>query len=141
MIDYGYSMKFLTKIVSILIIVFFFNCSTEKEQILQIHGKVVETDTESILLLKPNQDMRFDSIIEIPVQNRKFNFESKLENPEVVTLLLGEAKENGGGRFMILFLGNERIDLTIYPEEEFAKNIAEGGKLNAQYLTYKKKWR
>lgn len=113
------------------------NCSSEKEQVLQINGKVIGTETKSILLVKPNQDMRFDSLIEIPVENGKFYFESKLENPEAVTLFLGEAKENGGGRYMPLFLENEKIDLTIHSEEEFDKNIIEGGNLNAQHKKFK----
>ncbi len=127
-----YKMKFITKLTLLLITVFLFNCSSEKEQVLQINGKVVGTDTKSIILLKLKQDIRFDSIIEIPVENGKFHFESKLQNPEVVMLFLGKAKEKGG-RFMPLFLENEKIELTIYPEEEFDNNIIKGGKLNAEY--------
>ena len=129
-------MKLITKFSLLLVTVFFLSCSSEKEQVLQINGKVINTDTKSILLMKINQDMRFDSLIEIPVINGEFHFESKLQNPEVVTLYLGEAKENSGGRFMPLFLENTKIDLTIYPEEEFDKNTIKGGKLNAQYLSY-----
>lgn len=125
------------KVTLLLIILLLFNCTSEKEQVLQINGKVIGTETKFILLLKPNQDMRFDSLIEIPVVNGKFHFESKLEHPEAVNLLLGEAKENGGGRFMPLFLENEKIDLTIHSEEEFDKNTIEGGQLNAEHKKFK----
>ena len=131
-------MKFTTKFILRLSLVFFFNCSPEKEQILEINGKVIGTDTKSIILIKPNQDMRFDSLIEIPIKNGKFHFESKLLHAEAVTLLLGQAKENGGGRFMPLFLENTKIELTIYSEEEFDKNIVKGGKLNSLYKEYKR---
>lgn len=130
-------MKFITKFILFLTTIFFFDCSPEKEQVLQLNGKTVGTDTKSIILVKPNQDMRFDSLIEIPVKNGKFHFESKLKNSEAVNLFLGEAKENGGGRYMPLFLENENIDLTIYAEEEFDKNSVEGGNLNAQYKKFK----
>ncbi|NHE55961.1 TlpA disulfide reductase family protein [Cyclobacterium plantarum] len=130
-------MKYLTKFSLLLTIVFLLNCSPEKEQVLQINGKVIGTETASILLRKPNQDMRFDSLIEIPIVNGKFHLESKLENPEAVKLFLGEAKENGGGRYMPLFLENDKINLTIHSEEEFDKNIIEGGDLNAQYKKFK----
>lgn len=130
-------MKYIIKFTSVFTILFLLNCSTETEKILQINGEVIGTETKSIILVKPNQDMRFDSLIEIPVKNGKFYFEYKLENPEAVTLFLGEAKENGGGRFMPLFLENEKIDLTIYPEEEFDKNIINGGNLNAEYSKFK----
>jgi len=38
---------------------------------------------------------------------------------------------------MPLFLENEKIDLIIYPEEEFDKNIINGGNLNAEYSKFK----
>ncbi|WP_046742915.1 TlpA disulfide reductase family protein [Kordia zhangzhouensis] len=130
-------MKYVVKFTLLFTILFFLNCSTEKEQSLLLSGKVIGTKTKSILLVKPNQDMRFDSLIEIPVENGEFYFESKLKNPEAVNLFLGEAKENGGGRFMPLFLENEKIDLTIYSEEEFDKNVTKGGNLNAEYTKFK----
>ena len=133
-------MKNITKFVLSLTAVIFFKCSPEKEQVLQINGKVINTDTKSILLIKPNQDIRFDSIIEIPVENRKFYYETKLQHPEAVNLVLGEARYRGY-RPMPLFLENEKIDLTIYPEEEFDINIVKGGKLNAQYLKYKQRFK
>ncbi|ESU25210.1 hypothetical protein FEDK69T_01790 [Flavobacterium enshiense DK69] len=86
--------------------------------------------------MKPNQDLSNDSLIEIPVIKGKFHYETKLQNPEAVLLLLGEAK-NGLGRIMELFLENETITLTIYPEKDFDKNMVQGGKLNAEYKKFK----
>ena len=130
-------MKSMTKFTLLLITVLLFSCKTEKEKFLEINGKVINTDTKSILLVKPNQDMRFDSLIEIPVDSGKFYYKSKLKNPEAVELYLGEFNENGGGRYMPLFLENEKIDLTIHSEEEFDKNVVNGGRLNSQYKKYK----
>ena len=126
-------MKVSVKLTLLLTTVLLFTCSPKKEQVLQINGTVLNTNTKSILLMKPNQDLRFDSIIEISVANGKFHYESKLQNPEAVRLYLGEFKENRSGRFMPLFLENETIFLTIYSEEEFDKNIINGGKLNEEY--------
>jgi len=130
-------MKSITKFSLLLIAGLLFSCASENEKFLEINGKVVNSETKSILLIKPNQDMRFDSLIEIPVENGMFYYKTKLENPEAVNLFLGEAKENGGGRFMPLFLENEKMDLTIHSEEEFDKNIVTGGKLNSQYKSYR----
>ncbi len=130
-------MKLITKTTFFFITIFLFNCSSEKNNILQINGEVIGSNTKSIILMKPNQDMRFDSLIEIPVENGKFYYESKLKNPEAVTLLLGEAKENGGGRIMPLFLENNKIDLTIHSENDFDKNKVIGGELNKEYQIYK----
>ncbi len=126
-------MKFTTKFTIFLTTILLFNCSPEKEQILQINGRTVGTDTKSIILLKPLQDPILDSIIEIPVIDGKFHYKSKLEYPEAVTLFLTKDL----GRYMPLFLENEKIDLTIYNEEEFDKNIVKGGNLNEEYKKYK----
>lgn len=130
-------MKSALKSTVLIFTIIFFNCFKEKENILQINGKVINTEAKSILLVKPNQDLRFDSLIEIPVENGKFYYESKLEHPEAVNLMLGEAKENGGGRTMPLFLENEKIDLAIHSEQDFDKNSIQGGRLNKQYQVFK----
>ena len=126
-------MKLIQKIIFFLISVLLFSCSSQNERKLSIDGEVINTDTKSILLVKPNQDMRFDSLIEIPVESGKFHFESKLKYPKAVNLFLGEAKENGGGRYMPLFLENEKINLTIYPEEHFDKNIILSARLSGHF--------
>lgn len=119
-------MKFVS-ILSFLLTAFLcISCSSEKERMLQLNGKLIDSDSKSILLLRPTHDMRFDSIIEIPVKDGKFHYTAKLEHPETITLMIGEARENGGGRYMPLFLENDKIELTIYSEEEFDKNIVEG---------------
>ncbi|RKE89425.1 TlpA disulfide reductase family protein [Ichthyenterobacterium magnum] len=132
-------MKLITRFILFLTIVFFFNCSSEKDQFLEINGKTVGIDTKSILLIKAGQYLDSDSIIEIPVTDGKFHYKTKLDFPESVELFLGKAK-NQGGRPMPLFLDNEKIDLTIYAEEEFDKNQVEGGKLNSQYKKYKENY-
>ncbi|WP_316819224.1 TlpA disulfide reductase family protein [Pedobacter nyackensis] len=126
--------KYLTSLLILSITALSF--TLKKEKTCQITGTVLNSETKSILLVKPNQNMTFDKIIEIPVVNGKFHFETKLKNPETVNLFLGEAKDNGGGRYMRLFLENEKIVLTIYPENDFDKNIIQGGRLNAEYSKY-----
>jgi peroxiredoxin len=132
-------MKLITKFILLSITIIFFNCSTEKDQFLEINGKTVGIDTKSILLVKTGQFLDSDSIIEIPVTDGKFHYKTKLDFPESVELFLGKAK-NQGGRYMPLFLQNEKIDLTIYSEEEFDKNLVVGGKLNSQYKKYKESY-
>ena len=132
-------MKQVTKFILLSITMIFFNCSTEKKQFLEINGKTVGIDTKSILLVKAGQYLDSDSIIEIPVKDGKFHYKTKLDFPESVELFLGKAK-NQGGRPMPLFLQNEKIDLTIYSEEEFDKNLVIGGELNSQYKKYKENY-
>lgn len=105
----------------------------------RISGTIHSEGTKSIILVKPGQDWRFDDVIEIPVVNGKFYFETKLEHSEGVHLFLGEVKEKGGGRYMPLFLENEKIELELFSEDEFDKNKVRGGTLNAEYARYKEK--
>jgi peroxiredoxin len=131
-------MKFTIKLTLFLSTIFLFNCSSDKKNILELNGEVIGTDFKSIMLIKPNQDTRFDSIIEIPIVEGKFHYKTELENPEVVNLAFTESVSKGMYNSMVLFLENEKIDLTIYPEEEFDKNIVKGGNLNSKYKNYKK---
>ncbi|WMI66765.1 TlpA disulfide reductase family protein [Aestuariibaculum sp. YM273] len=131
-------MKFTSKLLSPLLILFLLNCSSGKQKLLQLRGEVIGTDSKSIMLIKPNQDPRFDSIIEIPVVDGKFYYEAKLEYPEAVNLAFAESVKNGAYRPMPLFLENESIELTIYGEQEFDKNSVQGGNLNAKYNEFNK---
>lgn len=124
-----------------LVTIFLFSCNSEKQDALEINGKLIGMESDTILLIKPNQDTRFDSIIKIPVKNGTFYYREKLENPEKVNLALAKSVKSGAYRPIPLFLENEEINLTIFPEAEFDKNIVEGGRLNAQYKTYKQNFR
>ncbi len=121
--------------LSAIFFLFLFNCS-EKEKFCTIKGTVVNTDTKSILLVKPYEDQRFEEAIEIPVVNGKFEYKIKLDNPEGYTLRLGETRLTGG-RYMNVFLENEEMNFTIHSSDEFDKNEILGGKLNAEYNKYK----
>ena len=105
-------MKLTSKLILLLFTVSLIGCSPKEDKTLQISGTVIDTETKSIILVKPGQDPRFDSIIEIPVLEGKFNYEAKLQHPEAVHLFFGEMRERGGGRHMQLYLENEKIDLT-----------------------------
>lgn len=130
-------MKLFSRLILVILSITFLNFSFKREKTCQISGTVINSETKSILLVKPGQDWRFDSIVEIPVIDGKFHFETKLENAEAVNLFLGEVREQGGGQYMTLFLENEEIVLTIHPEGDFDKNTAQGGQLNAEYSSYK----
>ncbi|MFV0345455.1 MAG: redoxin domain-containing protein [Bacteroidales bacterium] len=129
-------MKPTTKISMLLLFAAtLFSCTSEDKQ-LELTGKVLNPETKSILLTKPGQDLRFDSIIRIPVENGEFHYSAKLDYPEGVELMTGEDILDGQMAYSVVFLENEKINLTIYPEDEFKKNIVEGGKLNAEYKKY-----
>jgi len=130
-------MKFNPKLFLLLSTLFLLNCSSDKKKFLQLNGEVIGTDSKSIMLIKLNQDTRFDSIIEIPIVDGKFHYETELQNSEAVNLAFAESVRKNMYRPLPLFLENEKIDLTIFPENEFEKNIVTGGNLNIKYKNYK----
>ena len=125
---------FYVLLISIILLI---GCS-DKPKETTIKGKVVDFTTESIILIRPYEDLRFDDILEIPVKNGTFEHSLELEHPEGYYLMVGEAKENSGGRIMPLILEEGEIDLTIFPEQEFKRNTVEGGDLNKEYQDYKR---
>ncbi len=129
-------MKILNKITVVLLVTMFFSACTEKEKTVTIKGKVNGVDAKTLVLRKPNQDVRFDSLIRIPVKEGKFHYKMKLKYPEVVELSFEESIKKGAWRYMPLFLENEKINLTIYAEKDFDKNVIKGGKLNEEYKTF-----
>jgi len=133
-------MKFIVKVTLLLSVILFFNCVSKKEKKLKLSGEIIGTETSSVLLIRPNQDTRFDSIQEIPVKNGKFSYEETLDNPEVVVIAFAESVKKGAYRPMPLFLENDKINITLYSEEEFDKNIVVGGKLNTEYKEFKQKF-
>ncbi|MFK8270932.1 redoxin domain-containing protein [Capnocytophaga stomatis] len=128
-------MKRILCVVSLLML--YFNTSfAQQKSMLKLKGEVIGAETKSILLAKPTQSLLEGPVIEIPVKNGKFYYESHLEFPEAVELSFSEIREKGSGSFMELFLENEEIQVTLYNEEEFNKNIVKGGKWNAEYKKY-----
>ncbi|MCM4156940.1 DUF4369 domain-containing protein [Gramella sp. AN32] len=131
-------MKTTIRLTLFFLISFLLSCNSEDEKVLKLTGKVIGAETDTIVLIKINQDTRFDSLIKIPVNNGSFTYNQKLKEPEAVHLAFAELVKRGAFRPMPVFLENQEINLTIYPEEEFDRNIVEGGELNTEYKNFKK---
>lgn len=126
-------MKFSNQLVLLFTALLLINCS-KKEDVCHIHGTVVDTDTESVILVRLYEKVT-EPAIEIPVIDGKFEYTAHIENPEGYQLLLGEAKKTGEGQTTEIFLENTDITITVHSEENFDKNTVEGGPLNKEYKT------
>ncbi|KGO84388.1 hypothetical protein Q763_01180 [Flavobacterium beibuense F44-8] len=126
-------MKFSNQLVLLFTALLLINCS-KKEDVCHIHGTVVDTDTESVILVRPYEDLT-EPAIEIPVIDGKFEYIAHIENPEGYQLFSGKAKETRRGQFTLIFLENADINITVHSEENFDKNTVEGGPLNKEYKT------
>jgi thiol-disulfide isomerase/thioredoxin len=99
-----------------------------------IKGRTIGITSKSLLLLRANESFLFDGI-EIPIKDSLFEYEMEIDQPEGFNLMLGEARQDGG-RTQTFFIEPGKINLTVYPEQEFDKNIVIGGKLNKEYKDF-----
>lgn len=109
------------------------SCSKPKKECI-IKGKANGVNSKSIILLKPEEDFRYDGL-EVQIKDSLFECKINAEKPEGYKLMLGEARKKGG-RTMTFFSEPGEIHITIYPENEFEKNVVKGGKLNEKYNLY-----
>jgi len=111
-------------------------CS-KNEPICTITGTVINPQDNSIILYKPNEDPHHDNVIKIPIINGKIRYEAQVDIPIGYDLMYGK---NGkpGGRYMTVFLEKGNVELTIYPEDEWDKNVIHGGKVNNEFASFKK---
>lgn len=130
-------MRNLIKISIVLSLMIVLMSCNQKKQTFHLTGEVKDPNIESLILIEVNKDMRFDSIIDIEVNNGKFDYKFNYDYPRAYNLMLGKARENGGGRFMPIFLEKSDSHLVIYPEENFEKNIVNGGNLNEEYKDFR----
>lgn len=114
-------MKKLSLLVLILTII---GCSKPETAI--IKGSIKNVEAEKIILVKIDQDARFDSIIEIPVIENKFSFETKLETLEGYKLFLNESQ----GSYVLVFPENGITNIEI-----FGKNLSLDSKISGEELT------
>lgn len=111
-------------------------CEDPSENKLIIDGTIVGADISSVLIVQPGQDIRHDSVWEIPVVDGKFHYEDVLTHPVVGDLFLGTFKETGMGHPTPVFLENTKVKLSIYPDDQYENNRIEGGFLNEQYWAF-----
>ena len=129
-------MKSITRIIAIFMVTSLLTISCkESPKTCILKGKIVGFECQSILLLKAGEDLRFEGL-EIPVKDSIFEYELTFTHAEGYNLFLGEAKQRGGGRPMPLILEPGEINITLFPENEFDKNIVEGGKFNAEFKKF-----
>lgn len=126
------------KAIGVLVIVLL-SAALVNSQTLQktiITGVVKDSTIKSLLLLKTGEDLRFGGL-EIPINNAAFNYELDIEYAQGYKLMLGSAKQRGGGRFMTFFMEPGEVKFTVFFEEKFDKNTIAGGMFNRELRTAK----
>jgi len=124
----------------LLFICFLYSCQEKQSEITKfiIKGTTVNTDTQLLHLFTPEQDFTFDKGIQIPVTNHQFEYELDINASQGYILMMDETVNNGGGRYLNIFVESGVTELTIHNEENFDSNIVKGSTLNNDYKVFSK---
>ena len=103
---------------------------------LKLKGKTYR-QIDTLILLKSTEDVRFQGI-EIPVkEDSTFEYKMEIGSIEEYQLIFKEEHSNGMWKPILFFPDAETISFTLFPPEEFDKNIIEGSVLTNAKLKYK----
>lgn len=110
-----------------------FSCKQNNKCI--IKGKVIGVSNKAIVLVKAGESYRNEGV-DVPINSDStFYYEFELDYPEGCRLYLDNIRTKSGRR-MTFFLEPGDINITVYSEKEFNKNIVSGGKLNKEYKEF-----
>lgn len=110
-----------------------FSCKQNNKCI--IKGKVIGVSNKAIVLVKAGESYRHKGV-DVPINSDStFNYEFELDYPEGCRLYLDNIRTKSGRR-MTFFLEPGDVNITVYPEKEFNKNIVTGGELNKEYKEF-----
>jgi len=98
-----------------------------------IKGEVIGRPQSSRLVLLKQGDTSTTSGIYIPIRNGKFEYELNCDNQEVYELNFYKEYSQS----LTFFSEQGTVFCKLYPEDQYYKDIAEGGVLNRKYNQYK----
>ena len=113
------------------------SCSENKIKCI-IKGKVIDRDSDTLILNKSTEDTRIAENIYIPIINKHFEYQLTLSSIQAYELIFKDELEQGVWRPIIIFPENGTIELTLNSMEKFDQNIVNGGELQKQYNDYQK---
>ncbi|WP_299583986.1 TlpA disulfide reductase family protein [uncultured Sunxiuqinia sp.] len=107
---------------------------TPPEKTCVIKGKVINRPKSTHLrLTKAFEDSRSRSVALIPIQDGSFHYEINYTDVEAYTLIFEDEYKQGRSRPIIFFTTNGTLEMELYPMEDHAKNLIEGGEDNQQF--------
>jgi len=103
----------------------------------KLKGSIVERDSKEILLLRATEDARFDGI-SIPIKDNTFEYDLKTSCIEKYVLIFKEESVKGVWKSIEFFPDSTKIEFTLFPYNEFDKNIITGGRFNKEKNVFEK---
>ncbi len=126
-------MKKLNTIILLLSIIPIFSFSQEIH--CKLIGKIINRNSNSLILIKGNDDPR-ENGIKIPIVKGSFYYDLKILEIEQYSLVFDDDLKKFGYQLISFYPENCTINFTLYSSDEFKKNIISGGQLNEKKHTY-----
>lgn len=128
------------KLLIILLIVICSSCKEEKviepvkPTATVLIGEVIgRPDSKMLWMTKHYEDFRTDSVVKIPIVDRKFSYSFKADAIESYVLAFKEEVERGSYRTVTIFSENDTLRIKLHNNEDYNDNIISGGKINKIY--------
>ena len=101
-----------------------------------LKGEVIDRPQSCrLILLKQGESPNIHGI-DIPIINGKFEYVLNCKHEEQYKLVFYEEIEQGSFSVIEFFSEHGVINFTLYSNDQYKKNIIEGGKLNKEYQDY-----
>lgn len=133
-------MKEIIRTIFLIVFCIVAKNSFAQEVTYNLKGRVVGRDSKEILLLRATEDARFDGI-SIPIKDNMFEYDLKTSCVEKYVLIFKEESDRGSWRPIEFFPDSAKIEFTLYPFNEFDKNIITGGRINKEKNAFEKQQR
>ena len=102
-----------------------------------LKGTVVDRKSDTLMLKRVNEDIRFVKIF-IPVVDGKFEYKIEVKDIEAWDLTFKSEYDNGGWRPINFFPDQRTVNIELHPTDQFEQNKVLGGKLNQASLEFAK---
>lgn len=111
--------------------------STEKNNSCYITGKVINRNSDTLILVKQTKDVRFNGV-KIPIkEDGTFEYQMNPTHPEAYQLVFKEAIKRGMWRSILFFPDSDTVRFELYPYGQFEKNKVTGSPLTDSLREYK----
>ncbi|MCF8339186.1 MAG: AhpC/TSA family protein [Bacteroidales bacterium] len=128
----------MKQLVILAIIGFLFQSSSpEKDNACYISGKVINRNSDTLILVKQTKDARFDGV-KIPIkEDGTFEYQMNFHHPEAYQLVFKEEINRGMWRPVLFFPDNDTVRFELYSRNRFEENKITGSPLTDSLREYK----
>jgi thiol-disulfide isomerase/thioredoxin len=132
----------MTKIAKILLLYFVFvasNTLLAQDVVCKLKGTIVNRSSDTILLLRETDDIRYEDGIKIPIHNNNFDSDLKVPCTEKFLLIFQENRDAGRYKRIYFFPENCTVNFTLHSNDSMKMDVVSGGGLNLEMFAFNNK--